>query len=205
MSNLPELTPGYAQVPSGHIASVVTFLEMTSPPEPRGAVREPVPYRLERMRAADLTRYRDLFRAVGAPWLWFSRLRLSPEALALVLGDADVEAYAVCEGAQDIGLLELDFRVPDECELAYFGLVADRVGQGLGRGLMREVLARAWHRPIRRLHVHTCTLDHPQALAFYQRAGFTPYRRAVEVAPDPRLTGDLPRTAGAQVPLLADH
>jgi len=111
----------------------------------------------------------------------------------------------VCEGAQDIGLLELDFRVPDECELAYFGLVADRVGQGLGRGLMREVLARAWHRPIRRLHVHTCTLDHPQALAFYQRAGFTPYRRAVEVAPDPRLTGDLPRTAGAQVPLLADH
>ena len=204
MSSLPELPPGYALVPPGHIASVVTFLEMTSPPEPRGAARETVPYRLERMGAADFARYRDLFGAVGAPWLWFSRLRLSPDALAVVLGDADVEAYAVCDGAQDVGLLELDFRVPGECELAFFGLVADRVGQGVGRWLMGEALTRAWHRPIHRLHLHTCTLDHPQAVAFYQRAGFNPYRRAVEVAPDPRLTGDLPRTAGAQVPLLGE-
>jgi GNAT superfamily N-acetyltransferase len=202
MSNFPELPLGYTLVPPGHIASVVTFLEMTSPPANVHTGRETVAFSLERLGATDVDRYRELFRTVGAPWLWFSRLRMPRETLEALLGDTDVEAYAVCDGSQDIGLLELDFRAPAECELAFFGLVADRVGQGVGRWLMGEALTRAWHRPIHRLHVHTCTLDHPQALAFYQRAGFIPHRRAVEVASDPRLTGDLPRTAGAQVPLL---
>lgn len=204
MLKFPELPPGYALVPPGHIASVVTFLEMTSPPANVQTGREAIPFRLDRLGATNVERYRELFRTVGTPWLWFSRLRMPRETLEALLGDTDVEAYAVCDGAQDIGLLELDFRVPSECELAFFGLVADRVGQGVGRWLMSEALTRAWHRPIHRLHVHTCTLDHPQAVAFYQRAGFTPHRRAVEVAPDPRLTGDLPRTAGAQVPILMD-
>ncbi|MFL5217644.1 MAG: GNAT family N-acetyltransferase, partial [Microvirga sp.] len=57
-------------------------------------------------------------------------------------------------------------------------------------------------RPIARLWVHTCSLDHPRAVAFYLGAGFRPYKRAIEVADDPRLTGDLPRDAEPQVPLI---
>ena len=53
-----------------------------------------------------------------------------------------------------------------------------------------------------RVHVHTCTLDHPAALGAYRRAGFTPYRRAVERFPDPRRVGILPRDCAPQVPLL---
>ncbi|MCY4565611.1 MAG: GNAT family N-acetyltransferase, partial [Gammaproteobacteria bacterium] len=54
----------------------------------------------------------------------------------------------------------------------------------------------------RRLWVHTCTFDHPGALDFYIRTGFVPYRRQIEVADDPRITGVLPRSAAPQVPLL---
>jgi hypothetical protein len=53
-----------------------------------------------------------------------------------------------------------------------------------------------------RVHVHTCTLDHPAALAAYIRAGFRPYKRAIERFTDPRLTGILPADAAPQVPLL---
>ena len=56
------------------------------------------------------------------------------------------------------------------------------------------MLFRSW--------LHTCTLDHPQALTFYQRSGFTPYRREVEVADDPRLIGKAPRHAAAHVPII---
>jgi hypothetical protein len=55
---------------------------------------------------------------------------------------------------------------------------------------------------IRRVHVHTCTLDHPAALGAYRRAGFTAYKRAVETFRDPRLLGILPADCAPQVPLI---
>ena len=88
-------------------------------------------------------------------------------------------------------------------ELAYFGLVAEEIGNGAGRWLMNEALSRVWSRPqTRRLFVHTCTADSPQALGFYRASGFTPYKRAIEIADDPRLAGVLPREAAGHVPVI---
>ncbi len=103
---------------------------------------------------------------------------------------------------RDEGLLELDFRVPGECELAFFGVTPALVGHGAGRWLMNRAVALAWSRPIRRFWVHTCALDAPEALPFYLRSGFAPYARKVEVYDDPRLTGVLPTTAAPQVPMV---
>jgi hypothetical protein len=55
---------------------------------------------------------------------------------------------------------------------------------------------------VSRVHVHTCSLDHPAALSAYRRAGFAPYKRAIEHFPDPRLLGILPSDCAPQVPLL---
>ena len=54
----------------------------------------------------------------------------------------------------------------------------------------------------RRVHVHTCSLDHPAALAAYRRAGFVAVARKVETFIDPRLAGILPRDCAPQVPLV---
>lgn len=190
-------------MPQGHLAAVVTHLEMIRPPIARSTPQMSASLTLRRLGAADLDDYRALFRAVGEEWLWFSRLRMDASTLAAILTDADVEAYAVHDGAEPVGLLELDFRVAHECELAFFGLVASHTGQGVGTRLMHEALTRAWRDDVARVHVHTCTLDHPAAVAFYVRSGFTPYKREVEVAPDPRLTGELPTHIGAHAPVIA--
>ena len=81
-------------------------------------------------------------------------------------------------------MIELDFREPGECELAFIGLVPDLAGQGHGRWLLAEAVRRAWREGVERVHVHTCSLDHPAALGAYRRAGFTPYKRAIERFPD---------------------
>jgi hypothetical protein len=52
------------------------------------------------------------------------------------------------------------------------------------------------------LFYNTVVLDHPRALAFYQRAGFVPYKRAIEISRDPRLTGEVPPTAAPQIPMI---
>ncbi len=196
------LPAGYASLARGHLANVVTCLEMTAPPPARARRQSDPRFELRRLDPTDIEGYRALFRRVGEPWRWFSRVVMPAETLRRILADPRVEAFALCEGGGSIGLLELDFRHEAECELAFFGLVPEAIGKGAGRFLMDRALALAWARPIRRLWVHTCTFDHPSALAFYRRSGFRPYAFQVEVHEDPRLTGHLPRSAAPHVPLL---
>jgi GNAT superfamily N-acetyltransferase len=192
---------GYHDVPAGKLAAVVTYLEMSARPPSRGGPAD-VPWTLRQVEHPALDWYRDLYRRVGADWLWISRLGLADDDLSAIVNARDVEVYALGLGERDEGILELDFRVAGECEIAFFGVAPSLVGKGAGRWLMTRAIARAWARPITRLWLHTCTLDSPAAPGFYLRSGFTPYARKVEVFDDPRLTGVLPRTAAPQVPIV---
>ena len=192
---------GLTPVPPGQLATIVTSLEMLAQPK-----LKPMPesnLRLARWTAPDPDRYRALFRRVGEPWLWFSRLIIPDDELTAIVADGAVQVFAVEDRAGiEVGMLELDFRTSGECELAYFGLVPELAGKGHGRWLMAQALALAWSEGVKRVWVHTCTLDHPSALGFYRAQGFTPFARAVETFPDPRLTGHLPRSAAPHVPIL---
>jgi GNAT superfamily N-acetyltransferase len=192
---------GYYDLPPGKIASVVTYLEMTDPPLLRPPPEAPG-LALRRVERPDLAWYQDLFRRIGTEWLWFGRLVMPDEAVRAIIEHPEVEVYALTRGGQDQGLLELDRREPPDIELAYFGVSPELTGQGAGRWLIAQALQLAWHHRPRRFWVHTCTLDHPGALPFYQRAGFRPYRRAVEVADDPRLIGLAPRDSARWLPLI---
>jgi GNAT superfamily N-acetyltransferase len=190
----------YEPVADGELAAVVTYLEMRSPPI--GDVPSS-PLSLRRVGKPGADHYRRLFRLVGAPWLWFSRLIMEDAALEAIICDPLVELYSVEDQEGDeVGILELDFRQSGECELAFIGLVPELSGKGHGRWLLAEGVGRAWREGVRRVHVHTCSLDHPAALSAYRRAGFTPYKRAIERFPDPRLLGILPRKCAPQIPLL---
>ncbi|MBC2860661.1 GNAT family N-acetyltransferase [Stappia sp. 28M-7] len=194
---------GYTDLPAGKVATIVTYLEMHARPLPRRAERPDLS--LERIEHPDPTEYRALFRRIGDEWLWFGRLTGSDADLVADLTRPGHEVYFCRKGrgGEPVGLLELDFGDPANVELAYFGLVAEEIGNGAGRWLMNEALSRVWSRPqTRRLFVHTCTADSPQALGFYRASGFTPYKRAIEIADDPRLAGVLPREAAGHVPVI---
>ncbi len=190
----------YDPLADGELVALVTFLEMRERPEVE-VPASTLDLRREMTIAPDA--YRDLFRRVGAPWLWFSRLTRTDAELTAILHDPQVDLFAALDGnGRDVGMVELDYRVAGECELAFVGLVPEMTGMGHGRWLLAEALNRAWRDGVSRVHVHTCSLDHPAALSAYRRAGFTPYKRAVERFRDPRLDGILPRESAPQVPLL---
>jgi GNAT superfamily N-acetyltransferase len=122
--------------------------------------------------------------------------------LAAVIHAPGVEVYALVVDGHDEGLLELDFREAGQCELVYFGVTAKLIGSGAARFVMNRALEIAWSRDLSRVWVHTCTFDHPSAVAFYQRSGFRPFRRQIEIADDPRLDGTVPRKAARHVPTI---
>ena len=77
------------------------------------------------------------------------------------------------------------------------------IGQGAGRWLMSQTLQLAWSHPINRFWLHTCSFDHPGAVAFYRRSGFRPYKQAIEIVDDPRVTGMLDRNSFPDLPITA--
>ncbi|QOZ29056.1 N-acetyltransferase [Bradyrhizobium sp. CCBAU 51753] len=194
------LPDGYSDVPQGKIAAVVTHLEMTARPPRRDD--PPGAWGLRRVEQPALDWYRELYRRVGDEWLWFSRTRLDDAGLAAVIRPPGIEVYALVVDGCDEGLLELDFRESGQCELVYFGVTAKFIGAGAARFLMNRALEQAWRSGVQRVWVHTCTFDHPAAVAFYQRSGFRPFRRQVEVADDPRLDGSAPRDVARHVPVI---
>jgi len=204
MSNsLTVSLTGTTDLPSGKIAAVVTSLEMFAQPPERPDPPGTEGFSLDRIDGSDIDRYLDIYRLLGERWMWFSRLVKPRAELAAILSDPAVELYAARFEGRDVGLLELDFRESGEGELAFFGLDEPVVGKGAGRWLMNRALALAWAKPIKRFWVHTCTIDHPGAISFYQRSGFKVFKRGIEIDDDPRLKGQMRADSVPHHPVIA--
>lgn len=196
------LSDGFHDVPAGKLATIVTHLEMTHR-APERVIPLPDGLSFRQIETPTAEAYRDLMWRVGSvAWLWFSRLLLSEDDLTRIIQDPKCALYTLEMDGTPQAMLELDFRVEGDCELAFFGVAPPLIGKGAGRYLMNQAIALAWAQPIKRFHVHTCTLDSPGALNFYIRSGFTPIRQQVEIVDDPRLGGVLPRDAGPHIPIF---
>jgi len=194
------MNDGYTDLPPGKLANVVTYLEMRTPPTATPPTLSE--FEIRRVPQPDLGWYRRLFLEIGGPWLWFSRLRMNDDDLHALLHDPAMDIYVLSHNGVDGGLLEFDRRRMPDIEIVYFGVAPWLIGKRAGRVLLDHGLKAAWGHSPQRIWLHTCTLDHPRALEFYRKAGFVPYKRAIEILDDPRLRGDLPRDTAPGVPIL---
>lgn len=114
-----------------------------------------------------------LYDAVGRDYAWEDMHELPRKGLDDWLASDDVALWTLMARGWPHGFFLLDARAPGLTELSYFGLVPQAVGRGLGNFLLRTAILTAWERPgLERLTVNTCSLDHPRALAAYQKNGF---------------------------------
>lgn len=164
------------QPPDDFIVTI-TYLEMDAPP--RGSAR-PTPDGAFVMRAHKPTRafYRFLYDTVGDPWWWLDRRQMDQDALTAIIQDDRVEVHVLYWHGAPAGYLELDYRQAPEVNIAYFGLMPEYIGLGLGRWFLEWGVQEAWTRGAAKLTVNTCNLDHEAALPLYQKVGFRPVRQA---------------------------
>jgi ribosomal protein S18 acetylase RimI-like enzyme len=162
---------------------VVTYLEMTAPPQdaPRPTPRAGLSIARERL---DREPYLALYRAVGAPWQWDQRLCLAAETLCEILARETTHIYVLRTDAKIVGFCEFEDVGDPDVELVNFGLILEAQGRGLGPYFLDQALRRIWSYGPRRVWLHTDANDHPKALATYQRAGFRICDRRLEHFPD---------------------
>ncbi len=125
--------------------------------------------------------YRFIYDAVGSPWQWFSRKKLSDEELVRIIHDPRDEVHVLHVDGVPAGFAELDRRIEGEIEIVQFGLMTEFIGQGLGKYFLQWAIDTAWSYCPKRLWLHTCSLDHPKALPNYCEAGFEVYKEEMTV------------------------
>lgn len=119
--------------------------------------------------------YRFLYNQVGKGYSWYNRLLMFDDELLKIIHDELVEIHVLWVGGIPAGFAELDFRVPGEVEIAYFGIMEEFRGKKLGPRLLHWALHKAWSTSPKRVWLHTCELDDKAALPMYLRAGFVQY------------------------------
>jgi GNAT superfamily N-acetyltransferase len=132
--------------------------------------------RVEKRTPCPVPLYRRLYRDVGEPWFWHDRLDWSDEQLSTYLAAPTVGVWELLVDGETAGYFELQLLDDASVEIVYFGLLPAFIGRGLGGMLLTRAVREAFAMGGRRVWLHTCTLDSPNALPGYQARGFTPYK-----------------------------
>jgi GNAT superfamily N-acetyltransferase len=119
-----------------------------------------------------------LYDAVGKDYAWEDIHSWEHDEIQAWLTADAMSLYTLYDHGWPQGFFMLEDMGEGTVDLSYFGMVPEAVGKGLGGWLLKTAILTAWDREgIEQLTVNTCTLDHPRALAVYQKNGFTPIRR----------------------------
>ena len=167
------------------IEVTTTFLEMLSPKDFRPKILNRDDVWVEEVEIPTPVINHFFFVNVGRPWKWYSRLEWTLSDWQKLVEKETVATWIGYIKGSPFGYIEL-VRQAESVEIAFFGLLPQYIGMGLGGFLLSEAIRLAWELNPRRVWVHTCTLDHKYALNNYFARGLTIYdkKKRTEQVPD---------------------
>jgi GNAT superfamily N-acetyltransferase len=156
----------------------ITHLEMRSKEEVRRSERIPQDVLLLKASVPSPELARFLYTSVGGDWYWRERLSWTWRKWYDWLARPEVETWVAYQNGTPAGYFELEAQPEGNSQITYFGLFPGFIGKGLGGYLLTQAIERAWQMQpeVRRVWVHTCTLDHAGALPNYLARGFRVFK-----------------------------
>ncbi len=120
---------------------------------------------------------RFLYQFIGEAWAWKNKLSWSGEQWKAYVENDNLRTWVAHYKGSPAGYYELQQQDHSNVEIVYFGLALKFIGQGFGGYLLSHAIKAAWKwGNTKRVWVHTCTLDHPNALHNYTARGMEIYR-----------------------------
>jgi GNAT superfamily N-acetyltransferase len=153
-----------------------TYLEMRNPAELQPALSVDPLVRIEPQRDCPVDLFRFLYVEVGRNYHWIDRLRWTDEQIAAHLQLPENSVWLMTYDGETSGYFELKKCEDGSVEVAYFGLMPQFIGRGLGKHLLTCATQQAWADGANRVWLHTCALDDPAALPNYLKRGFKPFK-----------------------------
>jgi GNAT superfamily N-acetyltransferase len=177
--------------PQGKVIEVKrTYLQLNDPDEFTATFITDEGAEIVRVENCPASFYRYLYGEVGRLYHWIDRLVWTDEEIVAHLAQAHLSLYVLYYQGAPAGYFELSKEEDGSTEIAYFGLLQEFIGRGLGKHLLSTAIQQAWQDGARRVWLHTCTLDDPAALPNYLKRGFQPFNEEIyftTIAPDEKL------------------
>ena len=112
------------------------------------------------------------YKNVGKKHRWVDRLSWDEKIWIDYVEDSKVKTFVLQDKEDLIGYFEQIFHVEKKsCEIAYFGILKEHYGKKYGGFLLTEAIKNSFNNGIEKVWVHTCSLDHKNALNNYQARG----------------------------------
>jgi ribosomal protein S18 acetylase RimI-like enzyme len=158
------------------VTIITTYLQMQSPEEFRPKGCNDRDFWIGEATVKQWQFNRFLYQAVGGPWQWTDKSDWTDEQWRAYVESDRLRTFGAYVDGAPAGYYELQRGDDDAVEIIYFGLLPAFVGRSLGCSLLSSALEEAWRMRPTRVWVHTCSLDHPAALANYQARGMKIYK-----------------------------
>ena len=120
------------------------------------------------------------YKTIGKNHKWVDRLSWSEEKWITYVSSGKVKTYVLKFKDDLVGFFELIFHSEkNEIEIAYFGILEEYQNKKLGSYLLSEAIKKSFENKVNRVWVHTCSLDHKNALKNYISRGMKIFKTEI--------------------------
>ena len=120
------------------------------------------------------------YKNIGKKHRWVDRLIWSEQQWIDYVSNSKVKTYVLKKKDDLVGFFELIFHLEDkEVEIAYFGILEEYQNKKLGSFLLSEAIKKSFNENINRVWLHTCSLDHENALKNYLARGMKIFKSEI--------------------------
>ena len=117
------------------------------------------------------------YREIGKKHRWVDRLSWSNDTWINYLSNKNLYTCVLKKNDDLVGYYEkIYYEESNEFEIAYFGIMEEYIGKGYGGFLLSEALESCLKEKVSRIWVHTCSLDHENAIKNYLARGMKLYK-----------------------------
>ena len=157
-----------------------TYLEIKSLNDLNEVERPTEDYSINLVDPIDFQLNKFFYKQIGQKYFWKERLEWSNQTWIEYVSDEKLLTYVLKNKEEIAGYFELLFhKTKTEAEIAYFGILENYFGKKLGGYLLSQAIKKAFELDINRAWVHTCSLDHKNALKNYLSRGMTIFKSEI--------------------------
>tara|TARA_B100000579_G_scaffold418173_1_gene415463 strand:+ start:284 stop:790 length:507 start_codon:yes stop_codon:yes gene_type:complete len=157
------------------------YLEISSLKELKEGDKPTKDYSLNLIDPVDFQLNKFFYKNIGKKHKWIDRLVWSEEKWINYVSSKEVNTYVLKYKNDLVGFFEsIMHQQNNEIEIAYFGILEEYQNKQLGSYLLSEAIKESFHKKnIKRVWLHTCSLDHKNALKNYLARGMRIFKTEI--------------------------
>ena len=156
------------------------YLEINSIQDLNEVIEPTQDYSLSLINPINFQLNKFFYKNIGKKHKWVDRLTWSEEKWIDYVSSEKVKTYVFKFKDDLVGFFELIFHSEkNETEIAYFGILEEYQNKKLGSYLLSEAIKKSFQENVFRVWVHTCSLDHKNALNNYISRGMKVYKTEI--------------------------